>query len=48
MAKYDRPVGIGAPVTVDTTIPVDASAVATVVRAHYDGIQRHAGAHQLS
>jgi hypothetical protein len=30
---------------VDTAIPVDASAVATVVRAHYDGIQRHAGTH---
>lgn len=45
MAEYDRPVGIGALVTVDTAIPVDASAVATVVRAHYDGSQRHAGTH---
>jgi len=39
MAEYDRPVGIGALVTVDTTVPVDVNAVATVVRAHYDGIQ---------
>jgi hypothetical protein len=44
MAEYDRPVGIGALVTVDTTVPVDVNAVAAVVRAHYDGIHRHAGA----
>src|SRR6185437_1283503 len=45
MAEYDRPVGIGALVTVDTTVPVDVNAVAAVVRAHYDGIRRHAGVH---
>jgi predicted kinase len=32
MAEYDRPVGIGALVTVDTTGPVDVSAVAAAVR----------------
>jgi predicted kinase len=32
MAEYDRPVGIGALVTVDTTIPVDMSVVAAAVR----------------
>jgi predicted kinase len=36
MAEYDRPVGIGALVTVDTTIPVDVNAVATAVRDYYD------------
>lgn len=36
MAEYDRPVGIGALVTVDTAVPVDVNAVAAVVRAHYD------------
>src|SRR5690348_10190792 len=36
MAEYDRPVGIGGLVTVDTTVPVDVNAVAAVVRAHYD------------
>jgi predicted kinase len=33
MAEYDRPVGIGALVTVDTTVPVDVPAVAAAVRA---------------
>jgi len=33
MAEYDRPVGIGALVTVDTTRPVDVAAVAGLVRA---------------
>jgi hypothetical protein len=32
MAEYDRPVGIGALVTVDTTVTVDVTAVATAVR----------------
>jgi len=36
MAEYDRPVGIGGPVTVDTTIPVDMSVVAAAVRQHFD------------
>ena len=36
MAQYDRPVGIGALVTVDTTVPVDVNAVATAVRDCYD------------
>jgi len=44
MAEYDRPVGIVL-VTVDTAVPVDVNAVATVIRAHYDGIHRHAGAY---
>jgi hypothetical protein len=33
MAKYDRPVGIGDLVTVDTTAPVDARAVAARIHA---------------
>jgi predicted kinase len=45
MAEYDRPVGIGALVTVDTTVPVDVAAVATAVRACHDRIHRAAGAH---
>lgn len=36
MAEYDRPVGIGALVTVDTTVPVDVNAVAAAVRDCYD------------
>jgi hypothetical protein len=32
MAEYDRPVGIGDLVTVDTTTPVDVPAVAAQVR----------------
>ena len=35
MAEYDRPVGIGALVTVDTTVPVDVALVAAEVRAHH-------------
>jgi predicted kinase len=34
MAEYDRPVGIGDLVTVDTTRPVDVAAVAARVRAY--------------
>jgi hypothetical protein len=33
LAEYDRPVGIGGLVTVDTALPVDAAAVAAAVRA---------------
>jgi hypothetical protein len=36
MAEYDRPVGIGALVTVDTTVPVDVNAVASAIRDCYD------------
>jgi hypothetical protein len=32
MEKYDRPVGIGSLITVDTTAPVDVAAVAAEVR----------------
>lgn len=35
MAEYDRPVGIGDLVAVDTTVPVDVPAVAARVRAHH-------------
>jgi predicted kinase len=35
MAEYDRPVGLGDLVTVDTTRPVDVAAVAAAVRARY-------------
>jgi predicted kinase len=35
MAEYDRPVGIGPLVTVDTTRQVDVAAVAALVRAHH-------------
>jgi predicted kinase len=33
LAEYDRPVGIGELVAVDTAVPVDAAAVAAAVRA---------------
>jgi hypothetical protein len=36
MAEYDRPVGIGGLVTVDTTVPIHVPAVATAVRARLD------------
>ena len=35
MAEYDRAVGIGALVTVDTAVPVDVNAVAAAVRGCY-------------
>lgn len=38
MAEYDRPVGIGALVTVDTTIPADVNAVAAAVRDCHDRV----------
>jgi predicted kinase len=41
IAEYDGPVGIGALVTVDTTVPVDVNAVATAVRHCHDRIHRH-------
>jgi predicted kinase len=37
MAEFDRPVGIGALVTVDTTFPVDVAAVAARIRACHTG-----------
>ena len=37
MAEYDRPVGIGALVTVDTTVTVDMNAVASAVRLGLHG-----------
>jgi hypothetical protein len=33
-AEYDRPVGIGKLVTVDTAVPVDVTTVAAAVRTH--------------
>ena len=36
MAEYDRPVGIGALIAVDTTVAVDVNAVASAVRDCYD------------
>ena len=36
-AEFDRPVGIGALVTVDTTAAVDVAAVAARVRAYHAG-----------
>ena len=36
-AEWDRPVGIGALVAVDTTVAVDVAAVAARVRAHHAG-----------
>ena len=35
MAEYDRPMGVGALIRVDTTRPVDAARVAKEVREHY-------------
>jgi hypothetical protein len=40
LAEYDRPVGIGELVTVDTAVPVDAAAVAAAVRARLHGPAR--------
>jgi predicted kinase len=36
MAEYDRPVGIGTLITVDTTVPADVTAVAAAIRDHHD------------
>lgn len=36
IAEYDRPVGVGALVTMDTTVPVDVSGVAAAVRDCHD------------
>jgi predicted kinase len=38
MAEYDRPVGIGALVTVDTTLTVDVNAVAAAVRGYHNRV----------
>jgi predicted kinase len=35
MAEYDRPVGLGDVVTVDTTVPVDVAALADLVRTRF-------------
>jgi predicted kinase len=35
LAEWDRPVGIGTMVTVDTTAPVDVAAIAAQVRRHH-------------
>ena len=47
MAEYDRPVGIGALVTVDTTVPVNVRAVASAARTAmtHDQITVVLGAH---
>jgi len=37
MAEYDKPVGLGELVTVDTAVPVDVARVAARVRAHHGG-----------
>jgi predicted kinase len=37
MSEYDCPVGVGALVIVDTTVPVNVTAVAGEVRAHHAG-----------
>jgi len=36
MAEWDRPVGIGSPITVDTTIPADIHALSGIVRTALD------------
>jgi predicted kinase len=43
LAEYDRPVGIGELVTVDTAVPVDAAAVAAAVRVCLRGSPGHGG-----
>jgi len=45
MAEYDRPVGIGALVAVDTTVPVDVSAVAAAVRSGGHGPRNPGASH---
>jgi hypothetical protein len=37
LAEYDRPVGLGDLITVDTTVPVDIAALAGLVRASLRG-----------
>ena len=46
LAEYDRPVGIGEVVTVDTAAPVDAAAVAAAVRARLQGHEARAMARE--
>jgi predicted kinase len=38
LAEWDRPVGIGTLITVDTTAPVDVTAVAAQVRRHHAAV----------
>jgi hypothetical protein len=38
VAEYDRPVGIGALVTIDTTLTVNVKAIASSVRDYYDRV----------
>src|SRR5215470_7503967 len=45
MAEYDRPVGVGTLVTVDTAVTVTVNAVAAAVRDCRNGIHHDAGAH---
>jgi predicted kinase len=40
LAEYDRPVGVGALITVDTTVPVDVAELAERVRASLPARQR--------
>jgi hypothetical protein len=39
MERYDRPVGVGSLITVDTTAPVDVAAVAAEVRRLHGRIE---------
>jgi hypothetical protein len=45
MAEYDRPVGIGALVTVVTTVTIDVNAVATAVHQALGRTHPNATAH---
>jgi hypothetical protein len=38
MDEYDRPIGIGALVTVDTTVPVGVNAVGSAIRDCYNRV----------
>ena len=42
LAEWDRPVGVGTLVTVETTLPVDVAAVAAQVRRHHAATREHA------
>ena len=44
MAEYDRPMGIGALITVDTTIPVDLRAVAAAIRDSHNPMMKRRSA----
>jgi predicted kinase len=45
MSEYDRPVGIGTLIPVDTAAPVDVNAVAAAVRDCHDRGHRHKSPH---